>query len=376
MFFKKWKYKLFIFGALLGLLGSLGAGIIASFSLATSVVSVASLKNQDEGGSEGGLGDYTGGFTPDVPRYKEVKGDGNKISDKLAQLAVGTAVKYHLLPSVILSQYAYESSWGQAPSALLDNNNFGITWFGGAPFPAGTPRGIGGSEGGFYMRFPKQEAGFSYYGFMIATQSNFKMAVGKKSPGPVLLDLGRGGYAEAGITEDSPYYINCMSIIASNQWVEKYDKFAIAHWKDSEFNFGSGGNDGSGSIGSLEKLLGQQVGDGQCYALSQRYVMELSGFKLLGLNAHAIGSDNLASFEAAGWKVIFNPTAKDLVPGAVVNWLPGPISSSQYGHTGIVSSVKGNNFTTYEQNIAGVQTVQKMNRTWDSSMSSVCIPPK
>lgn len=372
MIFKSLKRKLIFYGVTLGLVLSLGIGAISSFTTMVSVVSINGAQNNDDGG---GFGDFTGGFTPTVPKYSEIKGEG-QISDKVAQLAVGTAVKYHLLPSVILSQYAYESSWGKAPSALIDNNNFGITWFAGAPFPQGTPRGFGGSEGGFYMRFPNQEAGFSYYGFMVATQDNFKMAVGKKDPGSVLLDLGRGGYAAAGITESSPYYTNCMSIIQSNQWVAKYDKFAIAHWKDSDFNFGNGGNSGNGTISSIEGLLGKQVGDGQCYALSKFYVNQISNFNLVGLNAYAIGQDNVQQFRAHSWKVIFNPKASDLKAGAVVNWYPGPVADSQYGHTGIIASVKGNAFSTYEQNIAGVQTVQKMNRTWDSSISSICIPPK
>ncbi|TNX40862.1 glucosaminidase domain-containing protein, partial [Enterococcus faecium] len=156
-------------------------------------------------------------------------------SDEIAQYAVGAAVKYKLLPSVILSQYGYESAFGTSASARNDLNYFGITWFDGCLFPKGTARGIGGIEGGWYMKFPNSKAAFSYYGFMVATQSNFNACVGNKSPGASLLILGRGGYAAAGITEDSPYYTGCMSIITSNKLTE-YDEFAIKHW-------GEGGND-------------------------------------------------------------------------------------------------------------------------------------
>ncbi|HGF8032051.1 TPA: peptidase M23, partial [Enterococcus faecium] len=40
-----------------------------------------------------------------------------------------------------------------------------------------------------------------------------------------------GGYAAAGITEDSAYYKNCMSIINTNKLME-YDEFAIKHWRE------------------------------------------------------------------------------------------------------------------------------------------------
>ncbi|WP_017370629.1 glucosaminidase domain-containing protein [Lactococcus garvieae] len=112
MIFKSLKRKLIFYGVTLGLVVSLGIGAISSFTTMVSVVSINGAQNNDDGG---GFGDFTGGFTPTVPKYSEIKGEG-QISDRVAQLAVGTAVKYHLLPSVILSQYAYESSWGKAPS--------------------------------------------------------------------------------------------------------------------------------------------------------------------------------------------------------------------------------------------------------------------
>ena len=49
-------------------------------------------------------------WNTDLPKdlVKDIKGKG-QISDDIAQLAVATAIKYKLLPSVILSQYAYKS---------------------------------------------------------------------------------------------------------------------------------------------------------------------------------------------------------------------------------------------------------------------------
>lgn len=146
-----------------------------------------------------------------------------------------------------------------------------------------------------------------------------------------------------------------------------------------EAYFNSGGGGGSGNISSLEKLLGTTVGSGQCYALSNYYVNSISGFQLHGLCASQIGSDNEVEFKSHGWKVIFNPKASDLKAGQVINWgagaVAGSASENPYGHTGVIASVKGNNITTYEQNVGGVQIVQKENRTYDRSITSVCEPP-
>lgn len=92
-------------------------------------------------------------------------------------------------------------------------------------------------EQGKSWRIP---AGISktYLLLLVATQSNFNACVGNKSPGASLLILGRGGYAAAGITEDSPYYTGCMSIITSNKLTE-YDEFAIKHWGEGGNNNGT-----------------------------------------------------------------------------------------------------------------------------------------
>ncbi|EGP5709201.1 peptidase M23 [Enterococcus faecium] len=200
---------------------------------------------EEEGSNTGSGGEYTGIYTEDLPSFPEIKGTGN-VPDEIAQLAVGSAVKYHLLPSVIISQWAYESEWGHSASAKNDNNFFGITWYEGCPFPKGTARGIGGSEGGNYMKFPNKKAAFSYYGFMVASQTNFNACVGNKNPDECLLTLGRGGYAAAGISINSPYFTGCMSIIKSNN-LTQYDDFAIKNWKDFGGNNGiSGGTVGGG----------------------------------------------------------------------------------------------------------------------------------
>ncbi|EOD7438620.1 peptidase M23, partial [Enterococcus faecium] len=75
---------------------------------------------EEEGSNTGSGGEYTGIYTEDLPSFPEIKGTGN-VPDEIAQLAVGSAVKYHLLPSVIISQWAYESEWGHSASAKNDN---------------------------------------------------------------------------------------------------------------------------------------------------------------------------------------------------------------------------------------------------------------
>ncbi|AYA32989.1 peptidase M23 (plasmid) [Enterococcus faecium] len=223
---------LWLFGTSAGLITIL----ITVFVTLFLILAAGSIDNSDSDSSSGGE-TFTGEYSEGLPIYKEIKGRG-PFSDEIAQYAVGAAVKYKLLPSVILSQYGYESAFGTSASARNDLNYFGITWFDGCLFPKGTARGIGGIEGGWYMKFPNSKAAFSYYGFMVATQSNFNACVGNKSPGASLLILGRGGYAAAGITEDSPYYTGCMSIITSNKLTE-YDEFAIKHWGEGGNNNGT-----------------------------------------------------------------------------------------------------------------------------------------
>lgn len=307
---------------------------------------------------------FTGEFTPDLPAVPDIKGTGN-FSDETAQLAVATAIKYRLLPSVILSQFAYESEWGRSHSATADNNFFGITWFEGCPFPKGTARGIGGSEGGWYMRFPDAKTAFNYYGYMVAKQSNFNACVGNKSPGECLLILGRGGYAAAGITETSPYYTNCLAIIQSNRLSEQYDQVAISRWLELP---GLDPIIGNGKIAVLESVLGSKVGSGQCYAMTAYYVRSQGGPELDGsgkIYASQIGSDY--DWSSYGWKVIFNPTFEQLKAGDVINWGAGGIAITQYGHTGAIAAVGTNgNFVTYEQNSAG-EFVTKHNRSMQSA---------
>ncbi len=141
-------------------------------------------------------------------------------------------------------------------------------------------------------------------------------------------------------------------------------------------NHQGGGASTKGTLSSVNALIGQQVGDGQCYALSSWYVQQISGFRLQGMSASMIGSDNHVAFQQAGWTVIDHPKASDLKAGAIVCWQMGSNSNSIYGHTAIVNSVSGNNFTTYDQNWNGNQTVELYQKTWDDSMTFEILPPE
>ncbi len=315
----------------------------------------------------GGQGEpFTGEFTSGLPRIETVKGQGS-FTDEIATLAMATSLKYRILPSVILSQYAYESAYGNSPVAKNDKNYFGITWFNGCPFPKGSARGIGGSEGGNYMKFPTTEEAFNYYGYMLASQSNFNQSVANKKPSEVLLILGRGGYADAGITESSPYFTGAMAIIDSNNLLD-YDKVAIPKWQSNSLVASSSTPSGSNGIGVLENVLGNTLYNGQCYGLTAYYVDQLGGPVLMGSGyeyAERIGEDY--DWEKYGWQVIMNPQPSDLKAGDVINWYAGgSLSPGIWGHTGIIYRVnEDGSFDTYEQNAGQGQICAKYTRTFD-----------
>ena len=81
--------------------------------------------------------------------------------------------------------------------------------------------------------------------------------------------------------------------------------------------------------------------------------------------ASQIGTDyDWASYE---WEVILNPSYEDIRPGDVINYGQGGVAISEFGHTGVVSSVDGDGkYSNYEQNAEQGQIVAKYSRQWDS----------
>lgn len=295
-------------------LSGTGLTIIFSFIIGLFlIVAVGSYDDSSGSDSFGDTGIFTGEYTEDLPIFKEIKGRG-PITDEMAQYAVGTAIKYRLLPSVILSQFGWESSYGTSASARNDNNFFGITWFSGCPFPQGSARGVGGSEGGYYMKFPNAKACFSYYGYMVATQSNFNQSVGNKDPGSCLLILGRGGYAAAGITESSAYYQGAMGIIKSYNLTE-YDEFAIKNW-------GKGGSSQpslGGSRAQFVELVTKQSGKAYVWGGKGPNSFDCSGLIYWALKQLGI---NYAGTSSTQWAMVERIKETDLKPGDLIFYGP------------------------------------------------------
>ncbi|EGO5843684.1 CHAP domain-containing protein [Enterococcus faecalis] len=164
-----------------------------------------------------------------------------------------------------------------------------------------------------------------------------------------------------------------------------YDKF-----KDLKASTATG----KAGIEHLETLMGKWLGNGQCYAVPAEYSGFMGGCGLgagtiYGLS-HVIGDTSSAAdigeaydWNAVGWKVISNPTYKDLVVGAIVNirrsgqWGTGWTVDAAYGHTGVIYGLDNGRIQTIEQNAEQGQIVAKYDRLYfANSIQSIVIPPK
>ncbi len=164
-----------------------------------------------------------------------------------------------------------------------------------------------------------------------------------------------------------------------------YDKF-----KDLKASTATG----KAGIEHLETIMGKWLGNGQCYAVPAEYSGFMGGCGLgagtiYGLS-HVIGDTSSAAdigeaydWNAVGWKVISNPTYKDLVVGAIVNirrsgqWGTGWTVDAAYGHTGVIYGLENGRIQTIEQNAEQGQIVAKYDRLYfDGSIQSIVIPPK
>lgn len=164
-----------------------------------------------------------------------------------------------------------------------------------------------------------------------------------------------------------------------------YDKF-----KDLKASTATG----KAGIEHLETIMGKWLGNGQCYAVPAEYSGFMGGCGLgagtiYGLS-HVIGDTSAAAdigeaydWNAVGWKVISNPTYKDLVVGAIVNirrsgqWGTGWTVDPAYGHTGVIYGLENGRIQTIEQNAEQGQIVAKYDRLYfDGSIQSIVIPPK
>lgn len=166
------------------------------------------------------------------------------------------------------------------------------------------------------------------------------------------------------------------------------------NWYNKFKDLKPGGATGEAGLKHLESLIGQRIGNGQCYALSAEYSGYLGGCGMgagtkYGLT-HVIGNTSAASdigiaydWSAVGWKVIQNPRYDQLVVGAIINWARGGqvgswFADRTYGHTGVIRGLANGRMQTYEQNTELGMICGKLDRQYysASAISSIVIPPK
>ncbi|EMF0390480.1 phage tail spike protein [Enterococcus hirae] len=166
------------------------------------------------------------------------------------------------------------------------------------------------------------------------------------------------------------------------------------NWYNKFKDLKPGGATGEAGLKHLESLIGQRIGNGQCYALSAEYSGYLGGCGMgagtkYGLT-HVIGNTSAASdigiaydWSAVGWKVIQNPRYDQLVVGAIINWARGGqvgswFADGTYGHTGVIRGLANGRMQTYEQNTELGMICGKLDRQYysASAISSIVIPPK
>lgn len=166
------------------------------------------------------------------------------------------------------------------------------------------------------------------------------------------------------------------------------------NWYNKFKDLKPGGATGEAGLKHLESLIGQRIGNGQCYGLSAEYSGYLGGCGMgagtkYGLT-HVIGNTSAASdigiaydWSAVGWKVIQNPRYDQLVVGAIINWARGGqvgswFADGTYGHTGVIRGLVNGRMQTYEQNTELGMICGKLDRQYysASAISSIVIPPK
>lgn len=166
------------------------------------------------------------------------------------------------------------------------------------------------------------------------------------------------------------------------------------NWYNKFKDLKPGGATGEAGLKHLESLIGQRIGNGQCYGLSAEYSGYLGGCGMgagtkYGLT-HVIGNTSAASdigiaydWSAVGWKVIQNPRYDQLVVGAIINWARGGqvgswFADPTYGHTGVIRGLENGRIQTYEQNTELGMICGKLDRQFYNSnnISSIVIPPK
>ncbi|WP_438723588.1 phage tail spike protein [Enterococcus sp. DIV1420a] len=205
----------------------------------------------------------------------------------------------------------------------------------------------------------------------------------------------------------SPLTVNEYKVVSSPKTAAyafelNFERPATAHperqtyaqtWYDKFKDLTASTATGKAGIAHLEQLIGQPLGNQECYAVPAEYSGFLGG---CGLGAgtiygfsHIIGDTSAAAdigeaydWNAIGWKVIQNPTYQELVVGAIANikrngrwgnWLADP----NYGHTVVIYGLDNGRIQCIEQNAEQGKIVTKYDRLYfDGSIQSIVIPPK
>lgn len=146
----------------------------------------------------------------------------------------------------------------------------------------------------------------------------------------------------------------------------------------------------------IKSLLGQTVGNGECYALPAEYSGYLGGCGLGAGTQYGLshvsgnGSTSAASdigiaynWNAVGWTVITNPRYDQLKMGAILCWkrggqVAGWTASAEYGHTGVIRGLSGGKIQTYEQNTEKGRVFCELERDYIAvgEIASIIIPPR
>lgn len=146
----------------------------------------------------------------------------------------------------------------------------------------------------------------------------------------------------------------------------------------------------------IRSLLGQTVGNGECYALPAEYSGYLGGCGLGAGTKYGLshvsgnGSTSAASdigiaynWSEVGWTVITNPRYDQLKVGAILCWkrggqVAGWTASAEYGHTGVIRGLSGGKIQTYEQNTEKGRIFGELERDYIAvgEIASIIIPPR
>ncbi|WAX17974.1 hypothetical protein SG586P1_00019 [Streptococcus phage SG586P1] len=304
--------------------------------------------------------------------------------------------EYRLLPSGVISQLYLESFWGNSNVARVDNNWSGMTWTGNGNRPSGVVVTQGSSrpanEGGYYMHFANMSDFFKDYFYLLAKQGIYNVA-NKNNISEYTKGLFRVGgatydYAAAGYDHYNSLMTSIRNGINGNNSnvLDTYDN----QWLNPTVVTSTtvevaGASSTKSALNELAGLLGNTIGNGQCYGATAWYSYKLGGAGLnggvggfagligSGVKASEIGTDyNWAGY---GWGVkLTNITSSDIISGAILNIKANygsPWYTGYYGHTLIVESTNGDTVTVLQQNANGRQYLTRDNYSISQIVGSI-----